>query len=225
MLVDNGFLSSSPRTWVPLQFSVDVSVELLPMMLQPQGLAYPTPFGMPGGMTSRSGMGGFLSHLLILPGAWDKLSPDIDLSSSRVFLVVVLEFFVLLTGSGEQAVKLRCRMPAFVFPVSVQVHVMKNGIQAHLWEEVGWGVMRGGQEEDKQKLDLVVFLKGQWNQTEQTVFTSRTKEREISGSLYSCSRMVNQQSGDKPLWRSVVSRVRPCSWWLPNGPPLTPLLG
>lgn len=79
--------------------------------------------------------------------------------------------------------------------------------------------MRGGQEEDKQKLDLVVFLKGQWNQTEQTVFTSRTKEREISGSLYSCSRMVNQPSGDKPLWRSVVSRVRPCSRWLPNGPP------
>ena len=79
--------------------------------------------------------------------------------------------------------------------------------------------MRGGQEEDKQKLDLVVFLKGQWNQTEQTVFTSRTKERDISGSLYSCSRMVNQPSGDKPLWRSVVSRVRPCSRWLPNGPP------
>ena len=60
------------------------------------------------------------------------MSPDIDLSFSRVFLVVVLEFFVLLTGSGEQAVKLRCKMPAFVFPVSVQVHVMKNGIQAHL---------------------------------------------------------------------------------------------
>ena len=52
----------------------------------------------------------------------------------------MLEFFVLLTGSGGQADKLRCGMPAFVLSVSVQMHVMKNGIQAHLRRGgVRWG--------------------------------------------------------------------------------------
>lgn len=69
-------------------------------MLRPQGLASATPLGMPGRITSRLGMGDFHSHLSILPGAREKLPPDIDLSSSGVFLRVVLEFFVFLTGSG-----------------------------------------------------------------------------------------------------------------------------
>lgn len=49
----------------------------------------------------------------------------------------------------------------FVFSVNVQMKVIKNGIQAHFREKVGWGVMRWGYEEDRQNLNLVVLLKGQ----------------------------------------------------------------
>lgn len=45
-------------------------------------------------------------------------------------------------GSGGQADKLRCGMPAFVLSVNVQMKVMRNGIQAHFREEVGWGRVR-----------------------------------------------------------------------------------
>lgn len=75
--------------------------------------------------------------------------PDIDLSSFRVFLGVVLEFFVLFMGSGREADKLRCGVPAFVLSVNVQMKVMRNGIQAHFREEVGWGGLgRGGVQRD-----------------------------------------------------------------------------
>lgn len=91
--------------------------------------------------------------------------PDIDLSSFRVFLGVVLEFFVLFMGSGGEADKLRCRMPVFVLSVNVQMKVMRNGIQAHFGEEVGWGgVWRdwgGDTRETAEVLNLVVLLKGQ----------------------------------------------------------------
>lgn len=43
----------------------------------------------------------------------------------------MFEFFVLFMGSGGQAHKLRCGMPAFVLSVNVQMKVMKNGIRAH----------------------------------------------------------------------------------------------
>lgn len=91
--------------------------------------------------------------------------PDIDLSSCGVFLGVVLEFFVLFMGSGGQADKLRCGMPAFVLSVNVQMKVMRNGIQAHFREEVGWGGVRcdgrGALERQAEALNLVVLLKGQ----------------------------------------------------------------
>lgn len=49
----------------------------------------------------------------------------------------------------------------FVLSVKVQMKVIKNGIQPHFREKVGWGVMCWGYEEDRQKLNLVVLLKGQ----------------------------------------------------------------
>lgn len=65
--------------------------------------------------------------------------------------------------------RLRCRTPAFVISVHVQMKVMKRDIPV-LSRQEGWGGMCG---EDLKKTetesDLVALLKGQGNQTEQAV--------------------------------------------------------
>lgn len=71
-------------------------------MLQPQDFANATHVGKPGKITSSLGMCGFISHLLILLWMPERVASNIDLSSSRVFLRVVIEFFMygLCEGSG-----------------------------------------------------------------------------------------------------------------------------
>lgn len=75
-----------------------------------------------------------------------------------------MEFFVLFIGSGREADKLRCGVPAFVLSVNVQMKVMRNGIQAHFREEVGWGgvgcsVMGGGTRETGRSTKSCCFSK------------------------------------------------------------------
>lgn len=61
---------------------------------------------------------------------------------------------------GGQADKLSCGMRAFVLSVEVQMNMMRSGVQARFREKVGCGGMGVGREQDWQKLNLAVLLKG-----------------------------------------------------------------
>lgn len=103
----------------------------------------------------------------------------------------------------------------FVLSVNVQMKVIKNGIQAHFREKVRWGVMRWGYEEDRQKLNPVVLLKGQWSQSRQFLQTELRKGKPRS--VYPHIKMVSWSAQSQEIpWRAL--------WWteIVNGSHLAP---